>query len=162
MGDSKELKIAPLLKEAGSENRMGAMLNNAVKMGAKIKNIGSMCSQCACKFNSDANKEEHTVLKVYMMLESGGQFNCHPQEIGFGDAGIPCKGFLYIKQHMELAKCRERADDDEEFVKQRLNEQEAYVEKLMATPMEAKRKIEVLESARAQLNYFKDKLNNWI
>lgn len=46
---------------------------------------------------------------------------------------------------------------DIEFINKRIQEQKDHIEELMATPMDALRKIELLKSARGQLTYFETK-----
>lgn len=67
--------------------------------GAAIKNHGAMCSTCAFKFDSDANKEPHNVESAAQcVIFDLGVFHCH-KEIDV-DAGVPCKGFLNAKEYV--------------------------------------------------------------
>lgn len=67
--------------------------------GARLGDCGHMCGQCAFKPGAAGNNEEHNVEKALQCLAWGGQFNCHKNEEE--DAGYPCAGFLYAKQHLD-------------------------------------------------------------
>lgn len=66
--------------------------------GAKLADLGKMCSSCAFKENSAANMEDYTVSAALECLAYGqATFNCH-KEPGV-NAGTTCIGFLYAQQY---------------------------------------------------------------
>jgi hypothetical protein len=46
------------------------------------------------------------------------------------------------------------------FILIRIDEQLSYISKITQSNLDEKRKVEILESALGQLNYFRDKLNS--
>lgn len=77
------------------------MLQKLAQNGATIKNIGSMCDDCAFKKGSDANNDKDAVAAAANCLWDDGppHFNCHTAD--FTDAGKPCVGYQYAMQYLK-------------------------------------------------------------
>ena len=79
---------------------LNVQLAQMAQKGAKLGSCGRMCNTCAFKLNSPANLESDTVEAAFDALAWGMQFNCHPQDTGFGDGGKLCVGYQYALQHL--------------------------------------------------------------
>ena len=78
---------------------LGPILARAAQKGARIKNIGSMCKDCAFRVQPNGNGYEDAVLNAAGCLLNGDTFHCHTPD--HQDAGTPCIGFQYAKVYFE-------------------------------------------------------------
>lgn len=86
-------------EEKAHHDRQRRMLADLAMKGAKLGNLGKMCSTCAFKLDSDANLEPHNVDAAADCIAYGGTFNCH---VTSGvDKGCECVGFKYAKAYFE-------------------------------------------------------------
>lgn len=85
----------PTQNEKLYQNTLRKKLAELALKGAKIENLGRMCSTCAFKLDSDANLEPHNVEAAWDCLAYEGKFYCH---VTAGvDKGCECIGFKYAK-----------------------------------------------------------------
>jgi len=75
------------------------MLAQAAQKGARLGNLGPMCSDCAFKPQPDINGYSEAVHNAAGALVMGGVFHCHTPQ--YADTGAVCKGFLYAQQYFD-------------------------------------------------------------